>query len=136
MLFTRASEYALLSLHLLATSTTPQDSETLARKLGISKSFLAKILQNLSKANILKSYKGANGGFMLERAFNEITISDVIHAAEGKKPTVFECSSSEKDCPSEISKKCSVWPFLNSLQQHIDSFLDTMTLDEIQSPKR
>ena len=49
MLLTKASEYALLSLIMISQKNTPQDVDTLSRQLGISKSFLAKILQSLAK---------------------------------------------------------------------------------------
>ena len=67
MLLTRASEYALLSLALIGESGDPKDVDTLSKQLDISKSFLAKILQNLAKAGILVSYKGAKGGFALKK---------------------------------------------------------------------
>ena len=52
MLMTRASEYALLSLIVLAKTEKPMDSETLSRELDISKSFLAKILQAMARKGI------------------------------------------------------------------------------------
>jgi len=63
MLFTKASEYALLSLILISQKSSPVDVDTISNELKISKSFLAKILQNLAKDGVLKSFKGANGGF-------------------------------------------------------------------------
>ena len=92
MLMTRASEYALLSLVTLANATDPMDTETLAHDLGISKSFLAKVLQSLARQGILKSYKGVKGGFVLIQPKEEITILSIMQAAEGKGPTVFDCS--------------------------------------------
>ena len=65
MLFTKASEYALLSLILISQKSSPVDVDTISNELKISKSFLAKILQNLAKDGVLKSFKGANGGFAL-----------------------------------------------------------------------
>ncbi|HED6207302.1 TPA: Rrf2 family transcriptional regulator, partial [Campylobacter coli] len=55
MLFTKASEYALLSLIYIAHKENPQDVDSLALELNIPKSFLAKILQTLAKDNLLKS---------------------------------------------------------------------------------
>ncbi|EAL2223271.1 transcriptional regulator, partial [Campylobacter jejuni] len=65
MLFTKASEYALLSLIYISQKETPQDVDSLALELDIPKSFLAKILQTLAKDGLLKSFKGAKGGFVL-----------------------------------------------------------------------
>lgn len=131
MLITRASEYAILSLIVLSKTKDPMDSETLSRELSISKSFLAKILQALAKAEILKSYKGVNGGFALNKEPKEIAMLDVMTSVEGKAPAVFECAPSESNCPSDKASICSIWPFLNNLQGKIDSFLSELTLLDI-----
>ncbi len=131
MLITRASEYALLSLILIASAKEPIDSDTLSRELSISKSFLAKILQALAKKEILKSYKGVNGGFLLAQDPTQIHMLDIMTCVEGKAPAVFECSPSQENCPSERAHICSLWPFLHKLQGKIDTFLADITLQDI-----
>lgn len=131
MLMTRASEYALLSLIVLAKASNPLDVDTLSRELDISKSFLAKILQSLARHGILKSFKGVNGGFELALQPHEITVLEVMEAAEGKSPAVFNCAPSKEDCPSNKATTCGLWPFLNRLQGKVDGFLGTLTLAAI-----
>jgi len=131
MLITRASEYAILSLIVLSKAKDPLDSETLSKELFISKSFLAKILQSLAKADILKSYKGVNGGFVLNKEPSTINMLDVMTSVEGKAPAVFECSPSMHDCPSNKAQICSIWPFLHKLQGKIDFFLAELSLADI-----
>ena len=131
MLMTRASEYALLSLIVLAKAEKPMDAETLSRDLDISKSFLAKILQSMARKGILNSYKGAHGGFALAQDSKEISVHAIMCAAEGKSPAVFDCASSESKCPSEKASACSIWPFLHNLQGKIDHFLEQLTLADI-----
>jgi Rrf2 family protein len=131
MLITRASEYAILSLIVLSKTTDPLDSETLSKELFISKSFLAKILQSLAKAKILKSFKGVNGGFVLNKEIADINMLEVMTSVEGKAPAVFECSPSMHDCPSNRAQICSIWPFLNKLQGKIDFFLAELSLADI-----
>jgi Rrf2 family protein len=131
MLITRASEYAILSLIVLSKAESPMDSETLSKQLSIPKSFLAKILQALAKDGILKSYKGVNGGFSLLLEPQDINMLLIMSCVEGKAPAVFDCASSEDDCPSDQANLCSIWPFLNNLQNKIDTFLQEMTLADI-----
>lgn len=131
MLMTRASEYALLSLIVIAKAEKPLDAESLASELDISKSFLAKILQSMARQGILNSYKGVNGGFALAKEPAEISMQDIMCAAEGKNPAVFDCSGSEKNCPSDKASTCQIWPFLNRLQSRIDDFLDSLSLADI-----
>lgn len=131
MLLTRASEYALLSMIMIAQKDTPQDVETLSAQLGISKSFLAKILQSLAREGILKSFKGAHGGFMLTPESKHISVKRIIESAEKRPTNVFECSSSPENCPNNRAEFCKIWPFFNKLQTKIDDFLDSMTLNDI-----
>ena len=131
MLLTKASEYALLSLIMISQKNTPQDVDTLSSQLGISKSFLAKILQSLAKEDILNSFKGAHGGFMLSAKPEDITMKMIVECAEKKQTMVFECSPAASLCPGGKGDFCRVWPILNKLQSKIDIFLDNMTLKDI-----
>ena len=109
----------------------PKNVDELANELNIPKSFLAKILQNLAKSAIVKSYKGVNGGFTLAKDIETITIREIITSAEDKKPTVFECSPSVGCCPSQSGDYCTVWPLLNNLQNKIDDFLEQLSLKDL-----
>lgn len=131
MLFTRASEYALLSMVIIAKQENPQDVDTLSKQLGISKSFLAKILQHLAKKGILKSFKGASGGFVLGKNPGELSLLEIVWAVEGKPASVFECSPGIECCPNKRAQSCAIWPFLNRLQHRIDDFLRSLTLEDI-----
>ena len=115
----------------MSKADSPIDSETLSTQLSIPKSFLAKILQALAKNEILKSYKGVNGGFVLSKEPKNINMLKVMSSVEGKAPAVFDCSPSAESCPSDKASLCSLWPFLNKLQYKIDIFLAELTLADI-----
>ncbi|MBF7048757.1 Rrf2 family transcriptional regulator [Campylobacter volucris] len=129
MLFTKASEYALLSLIHIAKSQEPQDVDTMSNALDIPKSFLAKILQALAKDNLLKSFKGAKGGFVLVKNSQEYTLKEIINSVEKKSVNVFECSNGI--CPSQKGDNCNLMPVLVTLQNKIDEFLVSITLEDI-----
>lgn len=131
MLLTRASEYALLALDLIRNSEKPKGAEQLAMELNFPKSFLAKILQSLAKQGILESKKGAHGGFIMARNPSEITVSEIILAAEGKRPTVFDCTQYASTCPNGAIGSCNISPFLTNFQHKIDTFLKELTLEDI-----
>ena len=131
MLLTRASEYALLSLDVLRKADTPLGAEQLANELSIPKSFLAKILQSLAKQNILESRKGAHGGFILAKDMSEISVNEIIYAAEGKTPAVFDCTSYADTCPKGAIGTCAISPFLANFQTKIDDFLNGLMLSDI-----
>jgi len=131
MLLTRATEYALLSLDVIRQSDIPLGAEQLAKDLSIPKSFLAKILQGLAKQGILESRKGAHGGFILAKDITEISVNEIIIAAEGKKPAVFDCTSYMDSCPNGAIGTCAISPFLANFQTKIDHFLYGLMLSDI-----
>lgn len=131
MLFTKASEYALLSLIYISQKSVPVDVDTMSSELEISKSFLAKILQSLAKEKILVSFKGANGGFMLADRPENISLRKIIESAEKRKTAVFECSISHDSCPSNRGAFCQIWSMFNALQVQMDDFLDAIKLSDI-----
>jgi Rrf2 family protein len=133
MLLTKKTEYALLSLISIAKSNTPKNVDELSKELNIPKSYLAKILQNFSKQNILNSFKGVNGGFTLKVKAQDISILKISSISEDKIPSVFECSTSQESCPSHKASQCNLWPVLNNLQNKIDDFLESLTLKDIIS---
>ena len=99
----------------------------MAAELEISRSFLAKILQVLAKDGLLKSYKGANGGFVLAKKPSQYTLKEIIDSAEKRELSIFECSQGV--CPS--NKKCYILPVLKNLQEKLDEHLNSVSLADI-----
>lgn len=85
MQLTRAGEYAVKSLVFLATQDG--DARVMASEVATSESipvnFVRKILESLAKTGLVKSYRGAGGGFTLGRTPDAISIRQVIEAVEG-----------------------------------------------------
>ncbi len=135
MLFTKASEYALMAVVAIAKSGGPRDVLSLSTDLGLSRSFLAKVLQSLAKAELLVSFKGAGGGFDLAKEPEEIAVLSLVRAIDGSSGTVLECASAVCDCPSGADKGsvCSIWPFINRLQGRIDNLLSETTIADLIS---
>jgi len=131
MIFTRSTGYALLVLTELAVIGKAINTTSLSERIGVSKFFLAKLLQNLSKKGIVKSFKGVNGGFVLDKEPKDIKIIDIFKSVEDKDFLVYECAQNEEDCPNNRANVCSIWPFLNLLEDNIYSYLDRFTLEDV-----
>ncbi len=131
MIFTRSTGYALLALAELASLKTAIDTTHLSERLGISKYFLAKLLQNLSKKGIVKSFKGVNGGFILDKDPKDIKVIEIFNCVEDKDFLVYECAQKEEDCPNNVASVCSIWPFLNLLEDNILKYLEKFTLEDV-----
>ncbi len=66
----------------------PIKAERIATAQGIPLNFLENILSELRHAGIVRSHRGAEGGFRLAKAPQEITVADVIRAVEGPLASV------------------------------------------------
>jgi len=131
MIFTRSTGYALLALAELANIKDAIDTTHLSERIGVSKYFLAKLLQNLSKKGIVKSFKGVNGGFILDKKPEEIKVIDIFKCVEDKDFLVYECAQNESDCPNNRASVCSIWPFLHLLEENILTYLEKFTLEDV-----
>lgn len=66
----------------------PVKAERIATAQGVPLNFLENILSELRHAGIVRSQRGAEGGFRLARAPADITVADVIRAVEGPLASV------------------------------------------------
>ena len=84
------TDYAVRAVVELATSTDekPIRAERIANAQGIPLNFLENILGELRRAGIVRSQRGAEGGFRLTKPAKAITVADVIRAVEGPLATV------------------------------------------------
>ncbi len=71
-----------------ATDDKPVKAERIATAQDIPLNFLENILGELRHAGIVRSHRGAEGGFRLAKPADELTIADVIRAVEGPLASV------------------------------------------------
>jgi Rrf2 family protein len=82
-------DYAVrAAAELAAAGEGPVKGEALAQAQGIPLKFLENILGELKHAGLVRSQRGADGGYWLGRPANEISIADVIRAVEGPLASV------------------------------------------------
>src|SRR4030081_1811518 len=67
-----------------ASDERPVKAERIATAQGIPLNFLENILGELRHSGIVRSHRGAEGGFRLARPAEEITIADIVRAVEGR----------------------------------------------------
>ncbi len=85
VIFSKKCEYGLQAVLYLAAqpkaSVIPSDE--IAKKLGIPKEFISKILQSLTESGIVDSRKGKSGGFFLAKDPSKIRLIDIVAAIDG-----------------------------------------------------
>ncbi len=85
MRMNRSTGYALLAVGYIAQHKDKPIilSQTISKEYKIPVEYLLKIMQQLVRANILRSKRGPRGGFSLARVTTKITMLDIIEAVEG-----------------------------------------------------
>jgi Rrf2 family protein len=133
MQITRAGEYGVLGMMYLARRGDSAARKTamideVSRAEKVPKSFLAKIFQNLARAGLVKSVRGAGGGFILAKASNEITILEIVESIEGK--IVFQrCKQEKADC--KHIGGCALCGLFEQAQDGLKDVLTRTTLSDL-----
>jgi len=133
MRITTWAEYGLIcALHLARRSDEgPVTGRDIAAGERLSGDYVEQILLRLRRAEILKSTRGARGGYQLARAAELITVRDVIHASE---LSTFDLHCVSHPVDSERcadASECSIRPVWLMLQQRIDEVLDSVRLSDL-----
>src|ERR1700755_2698613 len=99
MRYSQSTELAIDSLFYMAANPNVADFsvEQVATAQNVSESYLAKIFQQLVKAGLLRSHRGAKGGYALGRPPAQTTLSDIAKVFEGTSP-LYECNANSKHC--------------------------------------
>lgn len=99
---------------------------TIADTQNIPSRFLQKIMRLLSAAGLIKSYRGAVGGFALSKRPEEITLYEVIVAMEGPLG-IHRCLTDRSICNRHCEKECSVHQALAAIQGNLAADLSSIT---------
>jgi Rrf2 family protein len=133
MKITRATEYACRALRFLNTQTDDRcysiQEIALAEKVPVQ--FLAKVMQSLTQAGIVKSTCGKSGGYKLRRTSENISLADVFMAVEG--PVALN-PCLEDDCECSLRCDCHVHDVWQELQDAIMKVLQKYNLEDV-APK-
>jgi Rrf2 family protein len=95
-------EWAVHCCVVLSQAEEPVPAQRLAEYHGVSRTYLAKHLQQLSRAGLVRSTEGRTGGYALTRAASDITVLDVVLAVEGSEPA-FRCTEIRQNGPFPAS---------------------------------
>jgi Rrf2 family iron-sulfur cluster assembly transcriptional regulator len=127
---TKGTEYGTRGvLHL---AKLPPNSVVLVSEIAaaeeLPESYLAKIFQYLAKEGIVRSHRGAKGGFSLARSADQITLREVIEAIEGPI-ALYRCLHPFEGC--ERAGDCAIYTVIAQAQAQLVAVLDGTTLDDL-----
>lgn len=134
MRFTTKTEYGLVCLMYVARygASSPLSLVTIkdiVKAERFSEAYVAKILNRLRTANIVKSHHGKQGGYLLARPASQITFKDVIEALEGQTFEVFCLPKTRNEIVCTHFDLCRLSPIWNRTKEILDQFYDSVTLE-------
>lgn len=105
MKISRSTGYALIAVGYIAQNTDEGAvlAARISKEYGIPLEYLLKILQQLVRANVLRSKRGPRGGFFLARPAETITLLEIIEAVDG--PMVSHLHLAEQTKNARFSQK-------------------------------
>lgn len=132
MKISRKADYAMRATVYIARQ--PRDKRNpinaIAESESIPRDFLAKILKELTRANILRSHQGVHGGYTLARAPKQINLLDVVEAMDG--PLGLDlCVRGDDGCDRRHASHAAMSPFFSKLQTQARNSFKSATLAKL-----
>ncbi len=126
----RRTDYAIRVMLALAKrpETARISTQTIQDEMQVPRAFLQRIIADLSKKSLLRTFPGPNGGLQLARASQSISLRDIYEAVEGPL-LISECLASRGACPLDAT--CPVHPRWKRLQEIIVQELEAISLEQL-----
>ncbi len=129
---TKKADYGLMALrHLAQSGMAASSSKDIADAYHIPQEAMAKILQRLVKAGLVRSRHGTNGGYALARDAHKISALEVIVAIDGPL-FITSCSNEKIQC--EQSDLCNVREPLRKVNEGIRELLSRISIWDMREP--
>jgi Rrf2 family iron-sulfur cluster assembly transcriptional regulator len=132
MKLTTKGRYAVMAMADLALfkDNGPTSLSEISLRQNISLPYLEQIFIKLKENNLVKSTRGAKGGYILEKPAHDIKISNIISAVD-EEVKMFNCKKESKRGCNNKSTKCITHNLWDQLDQHINSFFEKVKLNDL-----
>ena len=132
MKLTTKGRYAVMAMADLASNTKvgPISLTEISTRQNISLAYLEQIFIKLKNKKLVKSTRGANGGYILERSASEIKLSYIISAVD-EEVKMLNCKKHSKKGCNNKSTKCITHNLWDELDQHIHGFFEKVKLQDL-----
>ncbi len=129
MLVTREADYAVRCvLYLSHVQDVTASVRDMSHHVHVPQSFLAKILQRLVRAGIVRSIRGVKGGFRLAKSPAKINLLEILEAIQG--PTgINVCANDSRRC--KLSPTCAIHPVWADIRKDVDARLRKETVAKL-----
>ena len=132
MKLTTKGRYAVMAMADLASfkDQGPVSLTDISLRQNISLPYLEQIFIKLKNKSLVKSVRGAKGGYELELSPDEIKISNIISAVN-EEVKMLNCKKESKKGCNNKSSKCITHNLWDQLDQHINNFFEKVKLQDL-----
>ncbi|MBE6839311.1 MAG: Rrf2 family transcriptional regulator [Ruminococcus sp.] len=130
MHITLESDYAVRIVSCLVRENKRLDAKTISEKTCVSLRFSLKILRKLVAADLVKSFKGTQGGYELAKTPSEISLYDIIETVEGTYH-FSRCLDSDYECSCGKSGMCCYQRAFSNITDIVKTELKKYTFDKL-----
>ena len=130
-MFSKACEYAIRAMIYIVTKTNDGSRvgiKDIANQTDTPEPFVGKVLQILSRKQIVASVKGPNGGFFIEPKSKHILLIDIVKAIDGDD-LFLSCGLGIKNCSEK--RPCPIHYEFKAIRDQIKEMLKTNTIQEL-----
>ena len=134
MKLTTKGRYAIIAMVDLRLNGTvdPVRLKDVSKRQNISLSYLEQLFSKLRLSGLVKSVRGSQGGYVLEKKAKDIKLSSIIFAVNEEVKTLNCKKDSKKGCGGR-SVKCITHNLWDDLEKHINGFFESKNLNDIVS---
>ena len=126
-MFSRSVEYALRAMVALAARyNDPMTVKEISEATQVPRPYLSKMMNNLARAELVRSRRGLGGGFVLTRSPDETTLLDIINTVDPMKRT-HACPLEDEDAAA----RCPLHRRLDEALEAVDQVFHGATLGQI-----
>ena len=132
MKLTTKGRYAVMAMADLASNanTGPISLKEISLRQNISLAYLEQIFIKLKNKKLVRSTRGATGGYILEKPSCEIKLSNIIFAVD-EEVKMLNCKKQSKKGCTNKSTKCITHNLWDQLDQHINGFFEKIKLQDL-----
>ena len=132
MKLTNKGRCAVMAMADLASNAKegPISLSEISLRQNISLAYLEQIFLKLKNNKLVKSSRGANGGYILDKPASEIKLSNIICAVDEEVRTL-NCKKTQKRGCNNKSTKCITHNLWDELDRHINGFFEKVKLQDL-----
>lgn len=108
----------------------PVSITSISTRQDISERYLEQLMSMLKKAGIVRSVRGAGGGYVLVKRLEDISVGDVLRALEGSLEPV-DCAGLEPNGGCCVSDSCVTKYVWKKINDSINQTVDEIKLDQL-----